>query len=265
MRPAAILLTMETAEQLLARCAETYSKCATYIDGGSQTTLFITGPHPWNRRTVRRFFRTAFQRSGRFLFEYRDQAVGPESEWARAAIWQDTTGVWTWSTIRSAVQKAASLESAVAALAGVSGGTSAFAPCLLLPELAKAPRLPTTSLSLGDENTTEGSRPCCWVSGNDWQGKKERLWLDLESALVVRLEKGTVFDKAQFASQLAGMQASLAAMSADDKHRPMMEKAVAEQSSGIQQEFQTQSSTFWQPRVNVEIPDDAFEFTPPGE
>ncbi len=256
---------METAEQLLARCAETYAKCAAYIDEGSQTTLFITGPYPWNRRTERKFFRTAFQRGGRFLFEYRAQAVGPESEWARAAIWQDTTGVWTWSTIQSGVQRVASLTDAVAALAGVSGGTSAFAPCLLLPELARARRLPTTSLSLAEENMIEGSRPCRLVSGKDWQGNDERLWVGLESALVVRLEKGTVFDKAHFASQLVSMQASLAAMSADDKHRPMMEKAVAEHSSQTQNEFQTKSSTIWQPRINVEIPDNAFEFTPPRD
>jgi hypothetical protein len=262
-RRVAILSAMEIAEQLLARVAETYAKCATYADEGSLTTVFATGTHPWNRRTERILFRTAFDRGGRFLFEYRVQGVGPETEWTRGAMWQDATGVQTWSTISGVLATARTLSESLAAFAGISGGTSYFALSLLRPDMAHAPRLPSADLSMYEAYPADEARPCLIVSGKDWRGKMETLRVQRESSLVVRLETEMVFDKAQFASQLASMKASLAAMSANDEHRPMMEKAVAEHSSREHRDFRTESTTIWRPRINVDIPDDAFRFEPP--
>jgi hypothetical protein len=86
-----------SAAEILTSVAARYAAARTYQDSGEQATVFVHGPKPWQRRTTRKVFRSAMERPNRFLFEYKDVSVGPESEWHVGALWRDDEGVHAWS------------------------------------------------------------------------------------------------------------------------------------------------------------------------
>jgi hypothetical protein len=85
--------TEQPAAEILANVVRTYATCRSYREEGDERTVFITGTLPWQRRTTRKRFRTAFVRPDRLFFEYLEVEVGPEAEWHRGVVWTDATGV----------------------------------------------------------------------------------------------------------------------------------------------------------------------------
>ncbi len=57
-----------SAQEILDRMAKVYANCKSYRDSGVVKTLFLQDN---GKRTVEKPFTTAFERSGRFRFEYR--------------------------------------------------------------------------------------------------------------------------------------------------------------------------------------------------
>jgi hypothetical protein len=131
-----------SAADLLQRTASIYANCSSYQATGAVTTVFVTGKWPWDRRTTKKRFKTAFVRPDRFYFEYREVGVGPESEWRGGVIWAKNSEQKNWSTQRFISAGCESISDAVGTFAGVSDGASPFIPRMLISDSGGASSLP---------------------------------------------------------------------------------------------------------------------------
>jgi len=128
-----------TADQLLVRVRERYSRASSYRDSGTMSSVVDTLGVGASRTSTT--FRTAFERrSGRFYFDYnekRGRILPPE----RVVIWQAQPGVaQIWRTAEpDQIEEEAELGGALSAMQGISNGLTAIAPRLLLPPLAAQP------------------------------------------------------------------------------------------------------------------------------
>ena len=146
--------------------------------------MTITGSKPWERMTKRRVSRSAFERGGKFIFESREVAVGPESEWARMVVWSDGTTVRSWWTVRPTVGEVPTIHDALGALAGVSGGTSSFAAALLLPRTDGRLPIPMAESARRLGECEVNGRRCVRIEGVSSFGQPLVLSMDTESFLV---------------------------------------------------------------------------------
>ena len=116
-----------TAKQVLDRMSKTYAGCKTYGDSGVVKTLFVQDT---GTRTVEIPFKTAFVRPGQFRFEYKN---GTD----RHIIWSKGKDVQTWWDLQPGIQKPESLQLAVAGATGVSSGSAARIPAMLMPDSSR--------------------------------------------------------------------------------------------------------------------------------
>jgi outer membrane lipoprotein-sorting protein len=121
-----------TADQLLARVRERYSRASSYQDSGTMSSVVDAAGMGASRTSTT--FRTAFERqSGRFYFDYneaRGRILPPE----RVVIWQAQPGsAQIWRTAEPGQVEEEELSGALSAMQGVSNGLTAIAPRLLLP------------------------------------------------------------------------------------------------------------------------------------
>src|SRR4051812_5267393 len=121
-----------TADQLLTRLRERYSRASSYQDSGTMSSVVDAAGMGASRTSTT--FRTAFERqSGRFYFDYneaRGRILPPE----RVVIWQAQPGTaQIWRTAEPEQVEEDELSGALSAMQGVSNGLTAIAPRLLLP------------------------------------------------------------------------------------------------------------------------------------
>jgi hypothetical protein len=121
-----------TADQLLARVRELYSRASSYRDSGTMSSVVDAVGTGASRTSTT--FHTAFERhSGRFYFDYnetRGRILPPE----RVVIWQAEPGTaQIWRTAEPDQVEQDELSGALSAMQGVSNGLTAIAPRLLLP------------------------------------------------------------------------------------------------------------------------------------
>ena len=109
--------------QILDRMAKAYGDCKTYRDSGVVTTVFVKDT---GKRTVEKPFTTAFVRPELFRFEFEDKN-------RRYLISANGQNVQTWWDVRPGIQNQKSLQLAVAGATGVSGGSAARIPTMLMP------------------------------------------------------------------------------------------------------------------------------------
>jgi outer membrane lipoprotein-sorting protein len=119
--------TDPVAEKILDEMAGVYASCKSYRDSGIVTTLVVM--NNGDRRVEEKPFKTAFVRPDRLRFEYEDKTGKPPS---RYIVWSDGKEVQTWWTI-TGLQKPKTLGLALGGATGVSGGSAATIPALLLP------------------------------------------------------------------------------------------------------------------------------------
>jgi len=121
-----------TPQQILRDMEKVYAMGRTYRDSGVVETVFIREE---SRRTVRKPFKTAFVRHPlRFRFEFLDLSVVPRDELRRYLVACDGDQVRTWWDLRPAIGSAKEIASALEAAAGVSSGSSYTIPPLLMPD-----------------------------------------------------------------------------------------------------------------------------------
>lgn len=252
------------ASALLARLAERYATARTYRDTGEQTSVHIEGPKPWQRRTSSRHFSTAFRRPDRFYFEFRDATVGPESEWARGAIWMNATGVHQWWTVADGAKESPpDLAHAIAVFTGVSGGTALFIPRLLgLIEAHSVLPLPETARVVRWEQL-DGAE-CAIVEGPRSLGEVSRVWIRVSDAVLRREEYAVVFDESSRAESLRGARAELARAKSEGEDRAGLADAIAHLESRPAPRFRVETTTVWRPQLDVEVEESAFAFAPPA-
>jgi len=121
-----------TAKQILDHMVKVYASCKSYQDFGMVRTLFIL---PDSNRTVEKPFTTAFVRSGRFRFEYKEKRDNKEY---RYLVWANGKDVRTWWDVTPGIKRLDSLGLALAGATGVSGGSARRIPDLLISEPIRA-------------------------------------------------------------------------------------------------------------------------------
>jgi peroxiredoxin len=176
-----------TASEILAATAAAYAGAKTYADRGTQTTVFHQGAREHTQRLT---FATSFARGADFRFEYWDEG-DPKRAYA---IWTDAGRVHSRSYVKSGDDvEEPDLGLAVARATGVSGGTAHAIPNLLVPQQIQG----RSALDLRDAriDSTEqlDGHPCWKITGVDFRGDRETLWIDRDSHLVRRMTGGHRF------------------------------------------------------------------------
>jgi len=176
-----------TAEQLLDRMSKAYANCKTYRDSGVVKTVFFQAN---GKRTVNKPFTTAFVRPDRFRFEYKERKGDDEEN--RYLIWSNGQEIQTWWDVKPGVGKAASLNMALAAAAGVSGGSAHTIPALLMPNAVVGGRLTgmTDAKRIGDAKLDDVN--CFRIEGKS-ANNPQTLWLDTNTFLVRRIDSQHTF------------------------------------------------------------------------
>lgn len=248
-----------TAAEIIERVKARYAGCRTYEDEGESTTVIIHGPKPWDRRTTKKPFKTAFARPTHFYFESADAGIGPESEWGRGVAWQNDRGVFKWSTlpVPRLTDDPLTLDSA---LAGLGGSAPTNVPRLLgCLEKFDAPlvELPASA------TRTEWSGVECFMLDGTWRGKPHRVWIECATFLLRRVESRTVFNDRLREQMAARTRAELTKPNLNEKQRAVLEQALARSTENLAGDFTTETTTIWHPRMDHDINPAVFEFTPP--
>jgi len=172
-----------TAKQVLQQMSKTYANCKTYRDSGVVTTLFV---QETGNRTVEKPFNTAFVRPDQFRFEYMDDN-------SRYIIWSKGKDVQTWWDVTPGVQKPESLQLAVGGATGVSSGSAARIPAMLMPDTMNG----WGGIHISDAKRIEDGKldnaECFRLEGKCF-ADAITLWIDKKSYLVRRIDEQTKFD-----------------------------------------------------------------------
>jgi hypothetical protein len=256
--------TDHNAVEILASVVQTYATCRSYREDGDEQMVFITGTLPWQRRTTRRKFRTAFVRPDRLFFECREAGVGPESEWHRCVAWTDDSGAHAWNSMGIVMGKVESISGALGSLSAISKGTSWFASRLLIAETEERSPLPDprTSSLVRDEDVDGVT--CHRIEGMRLGDQRVAIWIEHQSFLVRRIDSGQEFNEETRRLADKRLQEHMASMPADHPNRSMMEKGLAMRTERPAQNFRTEMTVRRRATVNVEIDESEFAFTPPG-
>jgi len=159
--------------------AEAYSGCTSYRDSGVSMLKITDGP------IVRKPFKTVFVRPARFRFEC--------SQWA--ALSKLVFVVWTNGTVFKSYSPAEGWKShdnlhlPLAAATGVSGGTAAIVPELLLP--ADVSGFPLTEMMTDVERLADadvGTARCYCLRGR-LADFTITMWIDQQTHLLLRMER----------------------------------------------------------------------------
>jgi len=178
--PAALPAPALTPQAILQMVEATYAGAHSYVDHGTQLTSF-SGKRPFTQHKV---FATAFERGGRFRFEYRAEMPGDDF-----IIWSDSKGTLSSWGIRPGVKQESSLGHAIAAATGVSGSTAHWIPSLLVPELGGR-ALTRLGAPVRDPDDVIGGHPCWQISERE-TSTTLTLWIDTQLHLVrqIRLRR----------------------------------------------------------------------------
>lgn len=172
----------KTAAEKLKAAAKRYSDAKTYKDSGEVHIKFVTAQ---GNRTDRRPFSTAFERGGRFKWEFRSSAVPGGKPSARYVVWSsDQKSYRSWWDVTKQSDSFEELDSAMAGPTGVSGGSATAIIPLLRPDMRWG--IKTTQLDGAKEAGTEiiDDAECVVIEGTRPISKdKVRLWLDSTMAI----------------------------------------------------------------------------------
>lgn len=119
-----------TAKDIIERVAKVYAGAKWYRDSGVVEARTRAAADDVSVDEELRFT-TAFARPDRFRFEFRIRINGQEF---RHIIWRNGDEVQTWSNPRLDVARPDTLNLAIAAATGISGGSAHTIPHLLLPD-----------------------------------------------------------------------------------------------------------------------------------
>jgi len=175
------------AHDVLDRMAKVYAGCKLYRDTGVVKTVFVQATGNW---TVEKPFKTAFVRPDRFRFEYTEERGGRDQ---RYIVWRKGKDVQTWWDGKPGVEKASSLELALAGAAGVSGGSAHTIPALLLPKDVSGRRLTDLTEAKRAEDAKIDKVDCLRIEGK-FGDAPMTLWIDKKKFLVRRIDSKKKFD-----------------------------------------------------------------------
>jgi hypothetical protein len=176
------------AGQIIDRMASVYANCRSYQDTGVFTTLFVTKT---GNRTVAKTFTTAFVRSDRFRFEYKEELGGTKpyrciiwSNWKDVRpwwnFWSARCEIQTWWDVKPGIEKPGRFDYALAGVpaAGVS-------KLLLRRDMQFQEITAVMEAKLAEDGQLDGVE-CCRVEGKHGH-QLVTLWIDKKSYLVRRI------------------------------------------------------------------------------
>lgn len=179
------------AQDVLDRMTKVYANCESYRDSGVVKTIFIEA---LGKRTVTKPFTTAFVRSDRFRFEYKEKRGEGENEENRYIVWRKGKEVQTWWDVKPGVEKPESLRLALAGATGVSGGSANTVPALLLPNEVGGGLLTALPEAKRVEDAKLDKVNCFRIEGK-WGDSPMTLWIDQKTFLVRRIDTKRKFDE----------------------------------------------------------------------
>ena len=170
-------------KQILDRMAKAYADCKSYRDSGVVTTVFVKNTV---KRTVERPFTTAFVRPDLFRFEYKDNN-------RRYLISANGQNVQVWWDVKPGIQKPESLQLAVGGATGVSGGSAARIPAMLMPGKLKGwGGVHISDAKLIKDGKLENVE--CFRLEGQYADNPITLWIEKKSYLVRRIDEQRKFD-----------------------------------------------------------------------
>ena len=176
-------------------------------------------------------FRTLFRRPDRFLFEFREKTLGPESEWSRHVVWGSGSAYRSWWTLHpDGVHEHDSLHRAIAGPTGVSGGSAYRVPTLLVAGGEGRFPLPTP-----------------------------------DELLLLRVEEASTLDPATTVKALEDvLQRTRGTDELTREQRSLVEQSLERTKASLPQPSASwESITTYEPRFDAEIDDDELAFEPP--
>jgi len=171
-----------SAEQILSRMAEVYSKCNSYRDTG-------TAKGNLKSFSIELQFKTVFTRPDRFRYEYLDKDKMPDGRDNRFIIWRKGSEVAHWWSIEPQRKMPESLSAAIASATGVSLQTAHTIPALLFSkDEIKGRRITDmTEVTRLEDATLEGVE-CSRVKGR-LASFNTVIWVDKGTFLIRRIER----------------------------------------------------------------------------
>ncbi|MCY2982378.1 MAG: hypothetical protein NTY15_01935 [Planctomycetota bacterium] len=193
-----------TAQDRLAASTSLYKSIRTYCDNGLLTQEFsIQGRQIKNEMP----FRTAFERGGRFRWQFRHSATPGAKPDQLFAIWSSDSksfdSFWTLNSKRQTGQK---LDTPLASATGISGGAAtAIIPLLQIDKDGSAWGMMTTDLLKPEvDGQEEVDKVKCWkIKGKAKFGDtKISLWIDGEG-LIRKIDTETVVDPSKISDAVS--------------------------------------------------------------
>lgn len=238
----------DTAAEILARSAAAYAGCTSYRDDGVVTTAFYSPA----RRVVNKPFKTRFVRgeNGGFLFEYKSRRG--EEDWDTCAVWLENGQVRAWSS-QLPLESGGSLDMALSALTGVSGGSAWRIPSLLMPEVVAErtrPKPDAVVLEIAEAHALG----CAAVEVRNAM-RVEQIWIDRSTWLIRRVASARKALGPPSAEAIESLRAKNPAIAADleQSFRTLSNRPPTE----------VDSSTSYEACFNQAITADELRFTPP--
>lgn len=118
-----------TAIDILSRMKKVYANAQTYQDKG---LVKVVIHFPERDHTVKKPFTTAFIRPNRFRFEYRE--IKPLVKTSKFIAHQNGQDIKAYWDLDEGVSQIKTIGDALAAAAGISGGSARTVPTMLLPD-----------------------------------------------------------------------------------------------------------------------------------
>jgi len=235
-----------TADQLLARLRERYSRASSYQDSGTMSSVVDAAGMGASRTSTT--FHTAFERqSGRFYFDYneaRGRILPPE----RVVIWQAQAGTaQIWRTAEPEQVEEDELSGALSAMQGVSNGLTAIAPRLLLPPALSVEPGPFQAAYRLEGVERIGETPTFRIA---WQGQQRsiRMWIRQSDFALLRMVDHQV---------IAATEPEQA--SADDSLAAQIQRFQSDQ----QNTLVSDTTIDFQPVFGAALDASTFQFSPP--
>ena len=179
----------DSPDEILKQMRDAYRTCSSYVDTGEVNTIFIEGK---GKRTNAKPFKTAFLRGSGFRYEFKDK-FGAD-DWRIYIVSQLGFDIQSWWTIRPQVAKFETLSNALAGAVGVSSGSAAVVPFMLLPDMGMGSRFTNVrDLKLLGEEVLDGKT----AYKMEFRGYKDRtatIWIDKSSSLLLKLFETAEFD-----------------------------------------------------------------------
>jgi hypothetical protein len=225
------------AETMLRAAEKRYSAAKTYRDQGSVRVKMIL-----KSRNIEdeRPFSTAFERDGRFRWEFRSSAIPGGKPVQQYALWsRDQKAFESWWDVTRQHQRQNSIDMALAGPTGISGGSATAIIPLLRSTQWGGKRTSLKAPSVKGAEKIQGV-DCTIIEGLDQTGASVRLWLD--STFAIR----QIFESREI----------------DPAKLPKPEGGPAEPA---QEKFTTETTIVIQPTFDAPIPDKEFTFNPPGD